>query len=115
MDNSVPNYGGMRIKEARKKIIEDLQAGGYVVKIEELEYEVQTHERCGKEGEYSVMNQWFIDTMSQDFIKIGNEIHWVVGILENYSQPLINKDIQSFFCIFEKIIENLKNDGHSNL
>ena len=76
--DSVPNYGGMKIKEARKQIIEDLQAGGFVVKIEELEHEVQTHERCGKEVEYSVMKQWFIDIMNHkdDFIKIGNEIKW---------------------------------------
>ncbi len=74
----VPNYGGMKIKEARKQIIEDLQNGGYVVKIEELEHEVQTHERCGKEVEYSVMKQWFIDIMNhkEDFLKIGNEIKW---------------------------------------
>ena len=74
----VPNYGGMKIKEARKKIIEDLQEAGYVVKIEELDHEVQTHERCGKEVEYSVMKQWFIDTMShkEDFLRIGNEIKW---------------------------------------
>ena len=76
--DSIPNYGGLKIKEARKQIIEDLQNGGYVVKIEELEHEVQTHERCGKEVEYSVMNQWFIDIMShkEDFLKIGNEINW---------------------------------------
>ena len=76
--DSVPNYGGMKIKEVRKQIIEDLQEGGFIVKIEELEHEVQTHERCGKEVEYSVMKQWFIDTMSHkdDFIRIGNEIKW---------------------------------------
>ena len=76
--DSVPNYGGMKIKEARKKIIEDLQNGGYIEKIEELEHEVQTHERCGKEVEYAVMNQWFIDIMNhkEDFIRIGNEIKW---------------------------------------
>ena len=76
--DDIPNYGGLKIKEARKQIIEDLQEGGYVVKIEELEHEVQTHERCGKEVEYSVMNQWFIDIMNhkEDFIKIGNEIKW---------------------------------------
>lgn len=75
---SVPKYGGLKIKEARKQIIEDLQAGGFVVKIEELEHEVQTHERCGKEVEYSVMKQWFIDIMNhkEDFLKIGNEIKW---------------------------------------
>ena len=83
--DSVPNYGGMKIKEARKQIIEDLQAGGYVVKIEELEHEVQTHERCGKEVEYSVMKQWFIDIMNhkQDFIKIGNEIKWYPEHMHN--------------------------------
>ena len=75
---SVPNYGGLKIKEARKKIVEDLQNGGYIVKIEELEHEVQTHERCGKEVEYAVMNQWFIDIMNhkEDFLRMGNEIKW---------------------------------------
>ncbi len=76
--DSVPNYGGMKIKAARKQIVEDLQAGGFIVKIEELEHEVQTHERCGREVEYSVMKQWFIDIMNhkKDFLKIGNEIKW---------------------------------------
>ena len=74
----IPNYGGLKIKEARKKIIEDLTEAGVVVKIEELEHEVQTHERCGKEVEYSVMKQWFIDIINhkEDFIRIGNEINW---------------------------------------
>ena len=35
--DSVPNYGGLKIKEARKQIVDDLQVGGYIVKIEELE------------------------------------------------------------------------------
>ncbi len=76
--DEVPTYGGMKIKEARKQIIADLQNGGYVVKIEELEHEVQTHERCGKEVEYAVMKQWFIDIINHkaDFLKIGNEIKW---------------------------------------
>ena len=83
--DSVPNYGGMKIKEARSKIIEDLQNGGYIVKIEELEHEVQTHERCGKEVEYFVMKQWFIDIMNhkEDFLKIGNEIKWHPSHMHN--------------------------------
>ena len=76
--DSVPNYGGLKIKEARKQIVEDLSNGGHIVKIEELEHEVQVHERCGKEVEYSVIKQWFIDIMNHkdDFIRIGNEIKW---------------------------------------
>ncbi len=83
--DSVPNYGGLKIKEARKRIVEDLQNGGFVEKVEELEHEVQTHERCGKEVEYAVMNQWFIDIMShkEDFLKIGNEIKWHPAHMQN--------------------------------
>lgn len=90
--DSVPNYGGMKIKEARKQIIADLQAGGYIVKIEELEHEVQTHERCGREVEYSVMNQWFIDIMNhkEDFIKIGNEIKWHPEHMHNRYDEWVN-------------------------
>ena len=76
--DSIEKYGGLSIKEARKQIIEDLNAEGYLVKVEELEHEVQVHERCGKEVEYSVMKQWFIDIMNhkKDFLKIGEEINW---------------------------------------
>ena len=83
--DSIPNYGGLKIKEARKQIMEDLTNGGYVVKVEDLEHEVQVHERCGREVEYAVMQQWFIDIMNhkQDFLKIGNEINWYPEHMHN--------------------------------
>lgn len=76
--SDVPIYGGLKIKEARAKIVEDLDKAGVLIKVEELEHEVQTHERCGHEVEYTVMKQWFIDIMNhkEDFLKIGNEIKW---------------------------------------
>lgn len=90
--DSVPNYGGLKIKEARKKIVEDLQLGGHIVKIEELEHEVQTHERCGREVEYTVMKQWFIDIMNhkEDFLKIGNEINWYPTHMHNRYEEWVN-------------------------
>lgn len=90
--DSVPNYGGLKIKEARKQIVNDLQTGGYIVKIEELEHEVQTHERCGKEVEYTVMKQWFIDIMShkEDFLRIGNEINWYPSHMHNRYEEWVN-------------------------
>ena len=92
INNNIPNYGGLKIKEARKKIIEDLQAGGFVVKIDNLEHEVQTHERCGKEVEYSVLPQWFIDIMShkEDFIKIGNQIKWHPSYMHSRYDEWVN-------------------------
>ena len=90
--DSVPNYGGLKIKEARKQIVADLQAGGYIVKIEELEHEVQTHERCGREVEYTVMKQWFINIMShkEDFLKIGSEINWHPKHMHNRYEEWVN-------------------------
>ncbi len=83
--DTIPNYGGLKIKEARKQIIEDLDKGGFIEKIENLTHEVQTHERCGKEVEYTVMKQWFIDTINhkEDFLKIGNEIKWYPAHMQN--------------------------------
>ena len=76
--DSIPNYGGLNIIDARNKIISDLDNIGCLEKVQELEHEVQTHERCGKEVEYTIMNQWFIDIMNHkdDFIKLGNDINW---------------------------------------
>ena len=90
--DSVPNYGGLKIKEARKKIVEDLQLGGHIVKVEELEHEVQTHERCGREVEYTVMKQWFIDIMNhkEDFLKIGDEITWYPTHMHNRYEEWVN-------------------------
>jgi valyl-tRNA synthetase len=98
--DSIPNYGGMRIKKARKQIITDLDNGGYLVKMETLEHEVQTHERCGKEVEYSIMNQWFIDIMNhkEDFLKIGNEINWYPDYMKNRYNEWVN-NIMWDWCI----------------
>lgn len=76
--DSVPTYGGLKIKAARKQIIEDLNKLGKIVKIEELEHEVQVHERCGREVEYTILKQWFVDILNHkdDFIKMGEKINW---------------------------------------
>lgn len=98
--DSVPNYGGLKIKEARKQIIDDLQNAGFIVKIEELEHEVQTHERCGKEVEYAVMKQWFIDIMNhkEDFLKIGKEINWYPSHMHSRYEEWVN-NIAWDWCI----------------
>ncbi|MFA7120514.1 MAG: valine--tRNA ligase [Bacilli bacterium] len=89
----VPKYGNLKIKEARKQIIEDLDKEGYILEIKSINHEVQTHERCSKEVEYSIMNQWFIDVVNHkdDFLKIGNEITWYPAYMQNrYSEWIKN-------------------------
>ena len=83
--DSIENYGGLKIKEARCKIIEDLKNSGYLVKQEELEHEVMVHERCGKEIEFSVIPQWFINIMDhkQEFLEYGDKINWYPSYMKN--------------------------------
>ena len=55
-----PEYAGMDRYEARKKIVEDLDKGGYLVRVEEHEHNVGTCYRCGTTVEPKVSTQWFV-------------------------------------------------------
>jgi len=54
-------FSGMKIKDAREKIIDKLQSKGLVDKIEDYTHNVATAERTEALIEPQVMNQWFID------------------------------------------------------
>ena len=71
-------YEGMTIKDARKKITEDLKDAGLLVKSEEIVHHVNVHERCGTEIEILNTKQWFIRylDMKDEFIRAGREIKW---------------------------------------
>ncbi|MDE1870429.1 MAG: class I tRNA ligase family protein, partial [Candidatus Micrarchaeota archaeon] len=49
-----PYYNGIKIKEAREKIIKDLNEKGFLVSEEEIEHNVNVHDRCGTEIEFIV-------------------------------------------------------------
>ena len=55
-----PKYAGMDRYEARKAIVEDLRAGGYLCEIEDLKHEVGTCYRCGTTIEPMISLQWFV-------------------------------------------------------
>ncbi|MBE6709629.1 MAG: valine--tRNA ligase [Ruminococcaceae bacterium] len=58
--DNYPKYAGMDRYEARKAILEDLRAGGYLAEIEDLTHEVGTCYRCGTTIEPMVSLQWFV-------------------------------------------------------
>ncbi|MEF9969667.1 MAG: valine--tRNA ligase [Ruthenibacterium sp.] len=53
-------YAGMDRYEARKAIVEDLTAGGYLAKVEPHAHNVGTCYRCGTTVEPMVSKQWFV-------------------------------------------------------
>ncbi len=53
-------YEGLDRYEARKQIIADLEAGGYLVKVEEHAHNVGTCYRCHNDVEPIISAQWFV-------------------------------------------------------
>ncbi len=53
-------YAGMTTMEARKEILKDLEAGGYLKETEDLKHDVGTCYRCHCTIEPMVSKQWFV-------------------------------------------------------
>ena len=60
MGNLVPEYKGMELLEARKKIVETLKEIGALVKEEEYTHNVGKCERCKNTIEPKISEQWFV-------------------------------------------------------
>lgn len=75
---AIPYIGGMHIDKAREEVVRLLKEDGSLIKVENISHEVQTHERCGRPVDYTVIPQWFIDVTNnkEEFLKIADEINW---------------------------------------
>ncbi|MDE1874015.1 MAG: valine--tRNA ligase [Candidatus Micrarchaeota archaeon] len=71
-------YKGMKPKEARQKIIEELKKGGFVTKEQEIDHDTKIHERCKHEIEFIVKEQWYIKylDLKDELLKLGNQLKW---------------------------------------
>jgi valyl-tRNA synthetase len=54
------SYSGMDRYDARKKIVEDLEAGGFLVRVEDHDHAVGTCSRCHNVVEPKISTQWFV-------------------------------------------------------
>jgi valyl-tRNA synthetase len=64
-------FAGMDRYDARKKIVEELDQMGLLVRIEDYAHNVGTHDRCGTTVEPMVKDQWFVkmDEMIKPAVK----------------------------------------------
>ncbi|MFH1290749.1 MAG: valine--tRNA ligase, partial [Nanoarchaeota archaeon] len=71
-------YHGLTIKEARKKILEDLKNDDLILEQKQIEHAVNVHDKCGTAIEFLPTEQWFIKILDKkrELIKQGREIKW---------------------------------------
>ena len=79
-DNGVINehggkYEGLDRYEARKQIVADLEAGGYLVEVEDYSHNVGTCYRCHNDVEPIISAQWFVkmQPLAEEAIRVVKE------------------------------------------
>lgn len=85
-------YKGLKIKEARKRIIEDLKKSGDLIAQMQITHTVNVHERCDTEVEIIETTQWFIKYLDlrKDFISTGRKIKWFPELMRKRYENWIN-------------------------
>jgi len=78
MNEHAPGYTGMKITEAREKIIEDLQQAKLLRSQENITHAVNVHERCGTPIEFMKTKQWFITLLDkkEELLEAADKITW---------------------------------------
>ena len=75
---NLKEYPGMKIKDARKKILQDLKEADLITEQKQISHNVNTHDKCGTEIEFLPTEQWFIKILDQKkkLIENGKKINW---------------------------------------
>jgi valyl-tRNA synthetase len=75
---NIGKYKGLKIKVARKQIIEDLENANLIIEQKEMSHMVNTHDKCGTEIEFVTTEQWFIKVLDnkKKLINQGKKIKW---------------------------------------
>lgn len=78
MNELAGEFKGLKLKDARKAILEELEAKELLKNQKQINHVVNVHDKCGTEIEFLATNQWFIDVMNhkQEFLDAGAKIKW---------------------------------------
>ena len=84
----IPETGvlaGLKVKDARARIIEELKSQNLLVDQKQISHAVNVHERCKREIEYTVLTQWFIDILKNKstFIELADQIQWFPSFMKS--------------------------------
>lgn len=85
MSSLAGKYEGLKLQEAREKIIADLKENNFLINEKPITHSVNVHERCGTEIEFLHSKQWFIRYMDlkEDMLRWGEELNWYPHHMKN--------------------------------
>ncbi|MFA5174169.1 MAG: valine--tRNA ligase [Candidatus Pacearchaeota archaeon] len=72
------HHKGLRVREARKKILEELKNNHLITEQKEISHAVNVHDKCGCGIEFITTEQWFIKILDKkkELINQGKNIKW---------------------------------------
>lgn len=73
LNEKTGKYAGMKIAEARIKVVEDLQEMGLIEKIEDYKHQVPTCYKCSTTIEPRLLPQWFVKMSAQGGSALGGK------------------------------------------
>ena len=75
---NIKPYEGLGVKEARKKVLEDLEKKGLIKDQKKIINSVNVYEKSGREIEFLPTEQWFIKILDKkkELIKQGKKVNW---------------------------------------
>jgi valyl-tRNA synthetase len=85
-------YKGLKIKEARKKILEDLKEKNFIIEQKEIQHVVNCHDKCETPIEFIPTKQWFIKILDKKnkFLEQGNKIKWYPEFMKKRYDNWVN-------------------------
>jgi valyl-tRNA synthetase len=86
------NYKGLKIKEARKRILEDLRKNALVKEEKQITHTVNVHDKCGTEIEFLTTEQWFIKILDlkKKLIVQGRKVKWYPEFMRKRYENWVN-------------------------
>jgi len=78
MTNLAGKYQGLKVREARKEIINDLKSAGLLTAQKPITHVLNVHERCGTEIEFVKSKQWFVKylDLKKELLQWGSKLNW---------------------------------------
>jgi valyl-tRNA synthetase len=89
---NIKPYTGMFVKDARKKILEELKENNLIIEQKEITHIVNVFEKSGREIEFIPTEQWFIKILEnkKQLIEQGRKIKWYPEHMQKRYENWIN-------------------------